>query len=305
MHGHIWGSLLAAPLLNNNHLPFHSALIVSNSLWQIVADKPPAPPPSVTPTQSPHLYRLSFLIFDFAFKVMCFSPMMKSVLKPNAEWSATLLFHTLSYSASSTRSCSASPFSSFFFSEAFSPGDNGKQRWLKCHTRSYRFVVTIFVCPDKFSHWRHCLWGRQQTLLDDGMLRQRLTKVWSEHSIQQLFNIGPRHTGLWVSTGPLLIDPPLQPCIRNMYIQYRPGARSLKKWMDTSTGRWMAYSEKSIHLFNKSTTWVWLKISNLVSQFSDGSSSAVLRDFLMQFNFFVMSTMNGKEKQRQRNRSTG
>lgn len=130
-------------------------------------------------------------------------------------------------------------------------------------------------------------------------------KVWSEHSIQQLFNIGPRHTGLWVSTGPLLIDPPLQPCIRNMYIQYRPGARSLKKWMDTSTGRWMAYSEKSIHLFNKSTTWVWLKISNLVSQFSDGSSSAVLRDLLMQFNFFVMSTMNGKEKQRQRNRSTG
>lgn len=120
MHGHIWGSLLAAPLLNNNHLPFHSALIVSNSLWQIVADKPPAPPPSVTPTQSPHLYRLSFLIFDFAFKVMCFSPMMKSVLKPNAKWSATLLFHTLSYSASSTRSCSMSPFCSFSFTKAFS-----------------------------------------------------------------------------------------------------------------------------------------------------------------------------------------
>lgn len=43
-----------------------------------------------------------------------------------------------------------------------------------------------------------------------------------------------------------------------------------------------------------------MKISNLVSQFSDGFSSAVLRDLLMQFNFFVMSTVNGKEKQKHR-----
>lgn len=51
-----------------------------------MADKPPAPPPSVTPAHSPYLYRLSFLIFDFAFKVMCFSPVMKSVFKRNAKW---------------------------------------------------------------------------------------------------------------------------------------------------------------------------------------------------------------------------
>lgn len=195
MHGHIWGSLLAAPLLNNNHLPFHSALIVSNSLWQIVADKPPAPPPSVTPTQSPHLYRLSFLIFDFAFKVMCFSPMMKSVLKPNAEWRATLLFRTLSYSAFSTRLCSASPFCSFSFTKAFSLRQ-WKAKRLKCHARSYCIVVSIFVCPAEFSDWKRRLWGcsRPSTLAlpDVRMPRCRLSTVWSKHFIQHLFNTGPQ-----------------------------------------------------------------------------------------------------------------
>lgn len=106
MHGHIWGSLLAAPLLNNNHLPFQSPLIVSNSLWQIVADKPPAPPPSVTPAHSPYLYRLSFLIFDFAFKVMCFSPVMKSVFNRNTKWISLPLSPGFFFGSGSLFSCS-------------------------------------------------------------------------------------------------------------------------------------------------------------------------------------------------------
>ena len=56
-----------APPLNNNHLPFHSALIVSNSPWQIVADKPPAPPSLRDPSSLSTLIRP--VIFNISFSL--------------------------------------------------------------------------------------------------------------------------------------------------------------------------------------------------------------------------------------------
>ncbi len=56
-----------APPLNNNHLPFHSALIVSNSPWQIVADKPPAPPSLRDPSSLSTLIRP--VIFNIWFSL--------------------------------------------------------------------------------------------------------------------------------------------------------------------------------------------------------------------------------------------
>lgn len=129
MHGHIWGSLLAAPLLNNNHLPFQSPLIVSNSLWQIVADKPPAPPPSVTPAHSPYLYRLSFLIFDFTFKVMCFSPVMKSVFNRNTKWISLPLSLGFFFGSFPALSSFALSLSLWFFCSLETKG----WRLFKCH----------------------------------------------------------------------------------------------------------------------------------------------------------------------------
>lgn len=90
-----------------------------------MADKPPAPPPSVTPAHSPYLYRLSFLIFDFAFKVMCFSPVMKSVFNRNTKW------------------ISLSPFL---------PGS------FLAKTRSFPVLSSFAFCLCGFSsHWRQ--WG--------------------------------------------------------------------------------------------------------------------------------------------------
>lgn len=226
MHGHIWGSLLAAPLLNNNHLPFHSALIVSNSLWQIVADKPPAPPPSVTPTQSPHLYRLSFLIFDFTFKVMCFSPMMKSVLKPRCKMERHSAFFALFHIQPPPP---ARALSSWLFLNSFSVTMERKGGWNATHDHIESSLLFLFIPVKKINKRSPRGRTRPSTLArpDVRIPRRRLTTIRSKHFIQQLFTTGPRRTGLWVSTGPLLIDPPLQPSMRNMYIQYRPSTRSL------------------------------------------------------------------------------
>lgn len=71
-----------------------------------MADKPPAPPPPVTPAHSPYLYRLSFLIFDFAFKVMCFSPVMKSVFNRNTKWISLPLSPGFFFGRGSLFSCS-------------------------------------------------------------------------------------------------------------------------------------------------------------------------------------------------------
>lgn len=72
-----------APPLNNNHLPFHSALIVSNSPWQIVADKPPAPPSLRDPSSLSTLIRpVIFNIWFSLCKKLCVLELPQPQLLP-------------------------------------------------------------------------------------------------------------------------------------------------------------------------------------------------------------------------------